>query len=331
LSKENVILTGGSFKRTASDHTYLYNGTLRMVARMNSPRLAHNATLLNDGNILVTGGFDGQSFPKKSEIYLPKETRWFSGPELNFARTHHSSTLLKNGKVLIAGGFGANSTLLDTAEVYDPDTNRFVVVGKMIAGRGRHRASLLSSGEVLITGGENLNESLKSAELFDPISNTFSNVGNLNSARTSHTSDYLDSGRVVLSGGYSNISSQNSYLNSVEIYDQNTKVFSMVGTFEGARHSHRSLKLDEENVLICGGVDGSTKPSTFHRSCIRLNLSSNTFVKVFDMLSERAYFSLNSFNSKKLLICGGNSSETLLNSCEVVDENYKIYLLPENL
>lgn len=73
------------------------------------PRYNHSAVVLQDGQILITGGetfINGKSVKlNSSEIYNPKTKKCISvNNKMNYERSNHSSVLLPNGNVLIIGG-----------------------------------------------------------------------------------------------------------------------------------------------------------------------------------------------------------------------------------
>lgn len=113
----------------------------------------HAATLLADGNLLISGGTPaGQPATAATRLYFPASDSWQDGPDLRAARASHSATLLPSGKVLIAGGVGTSGNVA-TIERYDP-------IGRIseatvlwpTASQGRHVAVLLNDGRVLLTG-----------------------------------------------------------------------------------------------------------------------------------------------------------------------------------
>src|ERR1700694_2600627 len=67
--------------------------------------VAHTATLLNDGRVLIAGGTNVRGVATSSgEIFDPKPNRWIRAASMTSARAGHAATLLANGNVLITGG-----------------------------------------------------------------------------------------------------------------------------------------------------------------------------------------------------------------------------------
>ena len=120
-----VYLVGGGDPPTATVETLDLNvasPTWRYVASMSTPRRQHNATILPDGRVLVTGGSRGSGFDNASspvlhaELYDPAANRWTRLASNTVYRGYHSTALLlPDGRVLSAGGRRAR-----TAEVYSP-------------------------------------------------------------------------------------------------------------------------------------------------------------------------------------------------------------------
>src|SRR5215813_12373770 len=97
-------------------------------AKMKLARSGHTATLLPDGQILVTGGMNGNgAYFADCELYDPVKDTFTAGPSMSARRVGHTATLLPSGKVLIAGGFNGDYTA--NAELYDPATHTFTATG----------------------------------------------------------------------------------------------------------------------------------------------------------------------------------------------------------
>jgi hypothetical protein len=195
------------------------SGTFVSAGNLNTARDTHTATLLNNGKVLIVGGFDSNSnILSSAELYDPTAGTFTLTGSLNVGRAAHTATLLNNGLVLIAGGYDLNGNAVASAELYDAATGTFTVTGSMSIPRyDGAQGMLLSNGTVLLAGGQDNNgNSLASAELYDPAAGTFTTVtGNMNTTRQSLTTTLLNNGQVLVAAGmdfYSNV------LNTAELY-----------------------------------------------------------------------------------------------------------------
>lgn len=186
------------------------SGTWTVTGSLHYGRASHTATLLPDGRVLVTGGYNDQSqgvTPLTSaEIYDPASGTWSDAGSMTIPRYGHTATLLTNGNVLVTGGIDnlpnvQNGTGLVSTELYDPTSNQWSAGQNMNDGRTFHTATLLNNGEVLVTGGYNATAILSTAELYDPTVGTWSFVDNMSQPRLGHNAVLLDRGDVLVAGG----------------------------------------------------------------------------------------------------------------------------------
>jgi len=80
------------------------------TGNLNTARIEHTATLLQNGKVLVAGGngSDGNHIPlslNSAELYDPATEMWSSTGNLNIGRVAPTAIQLQNGKVLVAGGY----------------------------------------------------------------------------------------------------------------------------------------------------------------------------------------------------------------------------------
>jgi hypothetical protein len=79
---------------TGSDNA-LASWIWRATGRLNTARVQHTATLLQNGIVLVAGGFVSNSHASASaELFDPASGIWTATRSLNTARDYHTATLL---------------------------------------------------------------------------------------------------------------------------------------------------------------------------------------------------------------------------------------------
>jgi hypothetical protein len=159
LPNGEVLVAGGHTGRRAAmtiyDGAELYDPTteqFRLTGQMVVPRHKHDATLLADGRIFISGGSDErdeQGVYRSTEIFDPATESFTLVGEMHNGRYKHTGTslLLPSGKVLLLGG----ATI---AEIYDPQSSTFQEIA---GGLGKAwlfaTATILPSGEILLVGG----------------------------------------------------------------------------------------------------------------------------------------------------------------------------------
>jgi hypothetical protein len=219
--------------------------------------MAHTATRLGDGRILVAGGFtDVEQASAGAEAYDPTTARFRPLPPLRTLRHSHTATLLPDGKVLLVGGYAEHGRTLAEAELFDPLTNTFSPTGSLIAPRAGHIAVALRDGTVLIAGGVGPNwQFLASAERYDPVTGRFAPTGTMTVARESHTAVRLADGQVLITGGHQGRQSAITLYASAERYDPVRGTFERVGDMAVRRHKHDAVVVSDGRVLITGGAD----------------------------------------------------------------------------
>jgi len=281
----SVLITGGSLDLTrsarhttalASAELYSFSagwpismtnpapsGQFAVTAgAMNEARALHQATLLPNGKVLITGGVDQQrKVLASAELYNPNTgTFTLTKQSMKHARYGHTATLLPDGTVLIAGGEAnaagyPNLTLqsVRTAEIYNPATDTFVEARPMTFARAGHTASIVAcpasvktcskqgsveqASAVLIAGGITHDGVTASAEVYVPtgtLSGSFVRVKNMTTRRFLHTAAPIaagtnanmssGTGEILIAGG-SETANSHTILATAERFDPTTGTF----------------------------------------------------------------------------------------------------------
>lgn len=225
----------------------------REQAPLPQPRSRHDAALLPDGRVIVTGGAGPflPSAPTPVLLYNPATDTWTTHGYLPEPVNSARAAVLPDGRVLFSPG-GA---------LYDPRTGTSIVVpltpveamyGYRFSGS---TLTVLANGKVLRTGGSEDFTYLKEAVLYDPDTNTWSSAGTLSATRSLHTATRLLDGRVLVVGGYTLTASTQrpAGRTSVEIYDPITGIWTAAASTQVPRMQHTATLLPSGRVLVIGG------------------------------------------------------------------------------
>lgn len=197
------LLDGGE----ATDETDLYDPATRAWSRgpkMHEARIAHTATALPDGRIMVTGGwrFDGETL-NSVEFYDSARNAWDFGPPLRNARSYHTATLLGRSAVLVVGGLKSGDTTgVEGTEIFDLQTGQWRS-GPRIGPRSGHAATAFGDDHAVVVGGFSNDKHLQEAWLFSLRKGTWSRLSDLPKGRDAHTANLLSPDNIVaVVGGF---------------------------------------------------------------------------------------------------------------------------------
>ncbi len=221
-------------------------------------------------------------------------------------------------RVLVTGGQIDGVTYATaTTEVWDSTTGTFTATGQLLQTRAFHTASLLTTGndagDILLAGGvDDTNTPVANAEVYLPTSGSLGLIP-LNVARAYHTATVLNDGRVLIAGGMSGTGSNQTVLQSAEIYDPATAAFSLITCAKGTstdcmampRTGHTATLLGNGTVLLAGGATAMNNTGITSSAEI-FDPTSNTFTPLSSTMSDgREFDAAILLNNGTVLIAGG--------------------------
>ncbi len=116
----------------------------------------HSATLLPNGEVLVTGGIGLDGWLADAARYAPATNAWTNAAPMGAARARHTATWLPGpGHVLVVGGSDAHGISQASVERYDPELDRWTAAAPMSIARAAHATVWIPSLErVLVLAGK---------------------------------------------------------------------------------------------------------------------------------------------------------------------------------
>lgn len=228
-----------------------------------SPRFQHQAALLDDGRILISGGFNGVANNNvvvpiplfDVQIYDPASGLWlWMAPQEEHAIIAMSTTVgLSDGRYMSVGLGAIDGGLIGAASVFDTEAQVWTLMPPLASVRGFPKMTLLQDGRVLVTGGVEFGnpdtlrfDHLKETEIFDPRAEEWQSASDMNEASESQAIIALQDGRVmVVNGG----------IGGAEIYDPAADSWTLTSdTADGwTPLTPVVVELPDGRVLVAGG------------------------------------------------------------------------------
>lgn len=280
-------------------------------------RARHTATVLDDGRVLVTGGFVNLSeiTTNQCDIYDPGTDTWTATAQLAEARQFHRAVKLDDGSVLVVGG---GKTL---TERFDPMTETWATAGQLSVPRYYNTATLLPDGRVLVVGGIYLGSSTfvgsETTEIFDPTAPASSAWTVLTTdepgyrativPRQDHFAFMLSDGDVLLVGGHNST----NVLALVDRFDFEVEAWQEVGppSLQIPRLFPTATVLGAgDQILLAGGTivdDSVTPPVGILTTATELSSPSGSWSPTAEAVTARWWAESVTLPSGRVLVSGG--------------------------
>jgi len=338
LNNGQVLVVGGCVDIQASTSlstAELYDPsteTWSQVGDMKEARAFHTATLLNNGQVLVAGGYDGDSLIT-AELYDPSTETWSQVGDMKEARAFHTATFLNNGQVLAAGGSDrvvGGGNVINTAELYDPNSKTWSqTTGDLNQERFTHTATLLNNGQVLIAGGQDKKIPLATAELYSLLDVKWELTSPMKDKRSYHTVTLLDGdNQVLVAGGQS---ADKTLVSGVEIYDRKSKTWTSTTPMKEVRAKHGMVRLLDGNILVAGGVSQDASGDKILSTVALYDVQNKTWNDKKSMSVERQGFTFTLLTDGKVLAAGGFSNTGSLLTAEIYDPKTDVWTATPNM
>jgi hypothetical protein len=339
-----VLLAGGFGTANPLTNADLYDPvakTFTPTGALSITRYQHTATLLQNGQVLITGGQGGTGAVTAStnaqstlEIYDPAGGGFTPVTSLlKKPRYQHGASLLGDGTVLITGGSSTATTLV-TAEIFalsgGPATaTTTLTTNNLATGRFQHTSTVLADGRVLLVGGTGTGGAAGiypqlTAEIYDPIAGTFTATGGLSNGRFLHAADVLPNGEVMVAGGQASFINST---NSIEVYDPNAGIWHLAGGQVIGRQQHTTTLLADGRVLVVGGQGAgsgtSAQPLSYLKSAQIYDPATHSWSSTGSLTTGRYDHAATLLSDHRVLVTGGitsgGTSGVTTNTAEIWD------------
>ena len=276
-------------------------GTFSATGSLSIARLAHSATLLSDGTVLVAGGYNhasGYTYLASAEVYEPASGTFSAVAPMIDARYGHTATTLADGRVLPRWRRrNRRRALLIQAPM--PSARVAFSDQPHRNGAGRRPGVVRRRARPYLYGN---------AAVFDPARLVFVPTGQPTAMREAGTATLLADGRVFLIGG---LNLQNVPMIPAEIYSPATGTFTSGALPITQREGHTATLLANGKVLIAGGGSCTVLSSTDV-----FDPTAGTFTASGSMASPRGRHTATLLSNGKVLVAGGMSNAAALATAE---------------
>lgn len=278
----HIVVENTGHYYESSRSTELFNpttNTWRPAAPMLAERSLATATLLTNGDVLITGGEryvpgrgEGLSPEVPAETYDPSTNIWMPFPSPELGEVSELAPL-PSGWVFALG--------VSAGALYDPATDTWEPTAAPAHPRHDATLALLQDGNVLAIGGftveprapheSRIETAQDTVEEYDPLTNTWRELAPMREARSYETATVLADGEVFVDGGEHELSRPILHINgegytwygtmptidagvtSAEQYDPATNRWVGLAPMAQPRAAQTTTLLDDGSLLVTGG------------------------------------------------------------------------------
>ena len=231
------------------------------------PRFDHEAVLLDDGRVMVGGGFSGIAnnnviiqYPLGLvQLYEPETRMWTMVEPIEGPGFLYSMIKLPDGRVLAAGLGGGEEQDTGMASVFDPVAESWTLLSGSSSPRSIPSLALLADGRVLVAGGLDYSdptslysspEPVNVVEILDPRTGDWKQAAAMNQASEEQWLFSLSDGRVLAIGAARDGSSDPTA--HAEVYDPTTDTWTLITSLDLHYPPTHAIELSDGRLLVFG-------------------------------------------------------------------------------
>jgi len=300
----------------------LATGKSVATGSMATARFDHQATLLDTGKVLITGGVSTYSpltVVTTCEIWDPATGLFTPAPSMAVPRALGQTVKLLSGKVIVAGGHVNNGAPVVTTELYDPVDSVWTTTCDMNYARASDTqiGALLSTGEFMVTGGWKVHPTNAAfavpasldyhAEAYNEESAVWGVANMLNIPRAGHSLIQVEGGNLVILGGDTTATGDKG---RAEVYNLTQDTWTLSVNAMATPRNGVSAAILGESVLAYGGYSGSLVTEAGSLGSAEAYVShTNGFVPIqssaVNPQDGQKWYRATALSSGKVLISGG--------------------------
>ena len=305
------------------------SGPAVSASGLESARVGHSVTALDDGRALIAGGgfllaqserwwepadLATSAFVRSLAVYDPQDgTTNTTVGSLNQGRAFHAAVRLGDGAVALLGGVSEINNQIEglkTVEIYDPRTRTLGYGVDLNQPRAYHTATLLpgSLDQIFVAGG--IGEAESSYEIWTPLRGTV-RVGQLEAPRFWHTATAVEAPGgnradplILLTGG----ESSGGMAQSMMVFHPVSGTFEFPHTpLPNPRTMHTASYVAGRDFLYLMGGFSDMDRTTLVSQIDVMQVSSRGFHKTtaFGLRVPRAAHVGAALTQNRVVVCGG--------------------------
>ena len=293
-----------------------------ITPRLFASRFGHEATLLDDGRVLVTGGFTGFAnnnfiapFPLAMvQIYDFTTAAWrvfgsFDGLSETGPGLFSSTVRLADGNVLAVGLVEDGDRLTGSTVVLGPGENSWMRLPPIPSTRGQPDMVALDDGRVLVASGFDASDlsvyspdTVNVVEIFDPATGQWLRAADMNHALEYQAAVLLNDGRVLATGGRGDDYEGTS---RTEIYDPEADEWALTASMHVPQDQPIAVVLSDGRVLVTGGLTTPFGPPVAISEIY--DPAAGTWTPTGKMKHVRLFHTLTLLSGGRVLAVGGEN------------------------
>jgi hypothetical protein len=199
---------------------------------------------------------------------------------------------------------------------------------KMFEKRKSYATTVLGDGRLLVTGGyseDRWTKRLASTEIWDPKKNMWEKSFDMINGRACHTATLLSNGEVLIVGGDTSQAGTVEHAPSASsaiLFNLISGECRYAGSMPERRCDHEAVLLENDRVLIRGGIEPNNSSSRTH---LVWEPAGNKEVLRNNLLFPRAFAASLLLKDGAIMVSGGTLDGAITNTVEKWDSNKRLW------